>query len=301
MVEIIDTNGHGHNLVFSTSQEAWETLNEFFICNYDYIVNNGGIAYGTFLASYHNNIHIKNSWVEPTIDFGDLFGYRMQKWTSLVNNYIDLNMLDLTRSKVNTFESKKARSYNVSYLFDNSHNSGKGCLLSLTFSKMYDRDEPILTVSMRSSEITKRLILDLLLIHRMGEYVYGKEARFSIVLSAPQMYTNAETLAMYSRHKSYKKVYKIHGKNKSDANDWEQRVLDERERMATVDPKTINYKLHLRSVKQLQREKHGYEYRPMLAKDLYIVDESIDYPENCITLKDRRKYEQRFKRRAKTE
>ena len=66
----------------------------------------------------------------------------------------------------------------------------------------------------------------------------------------------------------------------------------------TCIPSTITYKVHRRSVNQLQRDKNGHPLsgdKPMLAGDCTIFNKDLDYPEDCITEKQRKA----FKRKAK--
>lgn len=49
---------------------------------------------------YNVFIKIRKAWVDPDFDYGRCFNYKETKWTSLLNNYIDFNKLDLLRSKL---------------------------------------------------------------------------------------------------------------------------------------------------------------------------------------------------------
>ena len=122
-----------HNLEFATSQEAWEGLNEMFLYHDKKLFKHGSSHTSGMSAVFNVFVKIRKSWVDPEFDYGKLFNYREQKWTSLVNNYLNLNKLDLLRSKVRYFQSKYNQNYNISYSFDNHHDNGKGCLLSATF------------------------------------------------------------------------------------------------------------------------------------------------------------------------
>ena len=87
-------------LEYANSQEAWEGINEYFLNNSKEIVKRGGGRYGPQLISHDMFIKIRKSWVDPDFDFGNMFGYRRQKWSSLVNNYINLDFLDIFKSEV---------------------------------------------------------------------------------------------------------------------------------------------------------------------------------------------------------
>lgn len=105
------------------------------------------------------------------------------------------------------------------------------------FSKRFQEDIPVITMVIRASEITKRLIFDFLLIQRMAEYVYGPDQSVQINLFATQMYGNVETLLMYSAYKPLKKVIK------GIDNPWTKRVKEVYKKIQRVQRKNG---LHLR-------------------------------------------------------
>ena len=197
-----------HSLEFATSQEAWEKLNEAFLRLDPVLFDKGATANSGVAVAYNVFIKIRKAWVDPDFDYCRCFNYKETKWTSLLNNYIDFNKLDLLRSKLRILKNKYNQNYNVTYMFNNHHDNGKQCLIAATFSKRFGEDIPVITMVVRASEITKRLIFDFLLIQRMSEYVYGPDQSVQINLFATQMYGNVETLLMYHTHKPLKKVLK---------------------------------------------------------------------------------------------
>ena len=285
-----------HHLEYATSMEAWEGVNELFLNYGKELFGYGASANSGMAVVYNVFIKIRKAWVDPEFDYGKCFSYREQKWTLLVNNYLNLNKLDLLRSKVRYFQSKYNQNYNISYLFDNSHDNGKGCLLAATFSRRLNEDIPVITVMLRSSEITKRLIFDFLLIQRMGEYVYGPDTTFMINLFATQMYCNAETLIMYNSHKPIKSIY---GKMKVKEEDplWIKAVKDAYKRFMGCDnpmEQFSSYKVFLRTARCLRPESFPGHYKPLLAKQLLLEQDDIEYPETCISLTERKKYKQKY-------
>ncbi|MEG1415366.1 MAG: hypothetical protein RSC49_02060 [Clostridium sp.] len=275
-----------HCLEFATSMEAWEKINELFL-THDKSLFDVNSAYNSGMSAVYNVFaKIRKAWVDPEFDYGRMFNYKEQKWTSLVNNYLDMNKLDLLRSKVRYFQEKYNQNYNLSYLFDNKHDNGKGCLLAATFSRRLGDDIPVITMMMRSSEITKRLIFDLLLIQRMGEYIYGSNQTFMINMVATQMYCNTETVLMYNTHKPIKGILK-----NCEDKDWVDTVYKSYDRFMN-DPTSFKYKVFLRSAKCLNPKAFNHKSTPLLAKNLSIYDGSLDitFPENCITLTQRRNF-----------
>jgi hypothetical protein len=289
-------------LEFATSQEAWLDLNKYFLNNSKEIIKRGGGRYGPQLISHDLFIKIRKAWVDPEMDFGNLFGYRRQKWSSLVNNYVNLDFLDILKSEVLTKEKKRTPSYNLSMQFDNSHGSGKNCLLSLTVSKRVSYDHVIMTFNLRSSEITKRLLWDLLLVQRIAEYIFGDKEHISINLFCGNMYQNTESFIMMDNHVKIKKMLKPIGYKPGDDDkpvydQWQKRTIDTLKEFKNVDHKTVKYKVHLRSVNQLQGLKGD---RPLLAKHCHIVDiDDTPYPDDCITLKDRKKFKSQYRKNGR--
>lgn len=251
---------------FKNSQRAWETLNEsFFNQVVDLIQYRGATRNGTELEVNDVFIHIKRAWVNPHIDFGNYFGYKKQKWNSLVNNYVDKIELERVKKEITSKEDSKNKSYNISMQFVNNHGHGKNCLLALTFSRRKNYDRPILSVTLRASEITKRLLLDLLLIQRIAEKVYGRKKKVSINLFVIKMYQNAEAFTMYHNHRPFSKF------NYSKGHEYQLKVMSILDKFLTCDIDDIKYKVHKRSVRQLQRDKKGKPlsgWHPMLAKEL---------------------------------
>lgn len=284
-----------HSLSFKTSMEAWEKLNEMFLLHDPALFGSGSSHTSGMSAVYNVFIKIKKAWVDPDFDYGKSFNYKNQKWTTLLNNYLNLNKLDLLRSKVRFFQSKYNQNYNIAYSFDNTHNNGKGCLLAATFSRRLNDDIPVITVVLRSSEITKRLIFDLLLIQRMGEYVYGKSTTFMINIFATQMYCNTETLVMYHTHKDIFKLLKpiMHEKKTR----WTTGVLDTINKFLNEPNSFGSYKVFLRTAKVLRPDAFkGHKVTPLLAKDMVLEYDGIEYPEDCITVRQRKQYKSKMKK-----
>ena len=279
-----------HSLEFATSQEAWEKLNEAFLRLDPVLFEKGGVANSGVAASYNVFIKIRKAWVDPNFDYGRLFNYTEAKWTSLLNNYIDFNKLDLLRSKLRFLKAKYNQNYNISYVFNNRHDNGKQCLLAATFSKRFQEDVPVITMVLRASEITKRLIFDFLLVQRMSEYVYGPQQTVQLNLFCTQMYGNVETLLMYHTHKPLKKVVKgVH-------NAW-IKVLKAKLKDIQESPesKYSSFKVFFRSFKVLRPDLYRDSYKNLYAKQLLLeYDEGIPYPEDCISYSQRKKFKKKY-------
>lgn len=254
-------------LKFGSLQEAWEGINEYMVQQEKTIVEKGGGIYGPELVSYNNMIISKRAWVDPEFDFGKVFGYTKKKWSSLINNYVEFNYLEMIRAEIHL--RKNSRNYNFAYHFANHHGSGKDCLLALVFMKRLNKDIPVVLFTVRTSEVTRRLIFDLLLVQRMVEYVYGHND-VEIHIYLPSMFVAAESFIMYNNHKSIKKLMKPY---MNDLQMYQKRVVDKLEEFINVDPSTIKYKVHLRAVRQLQKGADGESIsgrQSMKAKDLIL-------------------------------
>lgn len=283
-----------HSLEFATSQEAWEKLNEAFLRLDPVLFDKGATANSGVAVVYNVFIKIRKAWVDPDFDYGRCFNYKETKWTSLLNNYIDFNKLDLLRSKLRILKNKYNQNYNVTYMFNNHHDNGKQCLIAATFSKRFQEDIPVITMVIRASEITKRLIFDFLLIQRMAEYVYGPDQSVQINLFATQMYGNVETLLMYSAYKPLKKVIKGIG------NPWTKRVKEVYKKIQNgTENEWSSFKVFFRSFKVLRPDL--YEYQALLAKDLLLEYEDIEYPENVISYSQRKAYKKKLLKKQKNE
>lgn len=278
-----------HSLEFATSQEAWEKINEAFLRLDPVLFEKGATANSGVAVVYNVFIKVRKAWVDPDFDYGRCFNYKEAKWTSLLNNYIDFNKLDLLRSKVRVLKKSYNQNYNISYTFNNRHDNGKQCLLAATFSKRFNEDVPVITMVLRASEITKRLIFDLLLLQRMAEYVYGPEQTVQLNIFATQMYGNTETLLMYHTHKPLKKVIK--GVN----NPWVDKLLETWDKFQNGTEKQFSsFKVFFRSFKVLRPDLYKETYKSMYAKQLLLEYDDIEYPEDVISYTQRKRYKSKL-------
>lgn len=241
-----------------SSQEAWEWINEYLAAEEEQVVANGGVRNGPQMISYDHFMEINKAWVDPNFDFGKMFGYKVQKWSKLISNYIDFDFLDLAKSQVVERETKKASSYTVAFKFSNKQTSGHACLISLVFQRRLTQDNPIVILNIRSSEVTKRLLMDFLLVQRIIEYVYGHKHGASLKVFCGNMYLSGEAFTMYHNYKNLRDLLKG---NPTAMAGRVLAILDKFEKPEAMD---IKYKVHLRAVKRL----HNLDIKPLLAKDL---------------------------------
>lgn len=285
----IDCDETIHSLEFATSQEAWEKINEAFLRLDPILFSNGATANSGVAVAYNVFVKIRKAWVDPEFDYGRCFNYTETKWTSLLNNYIDFNKLDLMRSRIRTFRNSYSQNYNVTYTFNNRHDNGKQCLIAATFSKRFNMDIPVITMIMRASEVTKRLIFDFLLIQRMAEYIYGPDQTVQINVFATQMYGNCETLLMYDTYRPFKKVVK------GVENPWVDSLKETMNKFKTgTEAKYSSFKVFFRSFKVLRPDLYGDTYRHLYARQLVIEEDDIEYPEDVISYSQRKAYKRKI-------
>lgn len=259
-----------NQLEFATLELAWEGINEYMVNQEQEIAKKGGGTYGTEMVSYDNFIRIYKPYISPDYNFGEILGYRYKKWSKLINNYVDLNYLDLVKNEVTEREKKASAHYNYTFHFDNAHGSGKDCLISLSFCRRRKEKNPYVIYTTRASEVTSRLIFDFLLIQRMCEYVYGveKAQQCDVLCYIPFMYVNVERYLFYMAYKGKKKSVKKHypivlaNADEPEKNlkklgyytPFQERCNKKYDEFMAVDAQKIKYKVHRRSALQIQKD-----------------------------------------------
>jgi hypothetical protein len=279
--------------------KAWEGLNEYLIMEENEIMAKGWGVYGPQMTSYNNHIFIESLDFDPEFDFGKVLGYSDKKWSGLINNYVDFDYLDMVKNEIQYRISKKAKSYNYSYHFVNVHGSGKDCLISLVFTKRVYSDTPIVVFHVRTSEITKRLVFDFLLVKRICQYVYGEDAHVSVEFIAPSFYITAESGIMYDNVKPIKKLLRKAKKKYGKYGKFQERILKTYDQFSTTPLEKITFKVNQRSAAQIQKDENGEPLsgvKSLKAKELWLTDYRILYPDDCVTPKQRFQYRKDLKK-----
>lgn len=246
---------------FETSQQAWEGLNEHFFLENQFAAS-GGAKYG-----YDMFINIKDPTVDPKFNFARMFNYHDAKWVMLQNNYLDTVELEKLRVDLEKRKMKASSHFTHTLRFHNKKENGKDCLISLTISKRQGQAEPVLVMHTRAIELTKRFLLDLLLVQRIGEYILPRN-KYTLQIYCPMVYQDADTFTMYHTHRDLIKMVGIKGAQTP----WQGRVLKALNSFRTTPLLEIKYKVNRRCAKQLQTDKKGHALgsgkRKMLAQDL---------------------------------
>ncbi len=218
-------------------------------------------------AKYFYNVtfEVLNPQVDPKFDFGRQFNYTKSKWASLVKNYVNIDNLSEFKNQI-TSNTKKV--YNLSYNFTNIHKHGKQCLISLTATKKPDKNTvPQLSVYMRASEVTKRLICDFLLIQRIGEYLFDNQ-KFTVVFHIVQMFNDETVLLMFHAYQDIRGFLKEQIETmrySGDDSSSEKSLLKRLNEFIKKDPDEVKYKVHKRALKVLRPDL--FNYPTTLAKD----------------------------------
>lgn len=293
--EVQDVLVMGNQYKYKNPVEAWDDLMVKFILKDPLLFDDGNGAELTN-ALYTNDLtmYIEDPSFDKGFDFGYLFNYRQTKWTSLLNNYIDLDKLDQIKEKIRGLEADitKNRNYNIGLHFADTHSNGKGCLLSGILSRQYYIKKPVLTVLLRSSEIVTRLPFDLLFFTRLGEYIYGHE-EFTLKIIIKQAYADDSVLIMYDNRKSIEDIYK-------DCEDKERelRVMTKLNTLKVIDEEDYTtyptYQAHLRSFKVLRPDLYP-DRKSLTAGECVIGNwDGIPLPDICPSIIDRNNIKSKY-------
>lgn len=259
------------NLNYKDPVDAWQSIIKLFINQDESLFKEGqGAVITGSLYTYGMTVFIENATFDPDFDFGKIMGYSQGKWSSLLNNYLDLDAMDVLKAQIREFEKNKAvnRNYHIGFNFADSHGNGKGCLVSGIFSRMIYIEKPRLTIIMRASDVVTRLPWDLLLACRMGQYVYGHE-EFSIELVIRSAFADDISIMLYNGFEPIEPLIK------NVADDERRKKLKKalkKVKTAADEGQDPGYQAYTRVYKIFNPEKYGKEIKSLLAKDCIIGD-----------------------------
>ncbi len=236
-------------LNYTTSEKAYIEIHRDFLENHQEWIEDGkAFLNGDTLQVFDVHMNIDISVLNEEFDFFKHFAYTKHKWSSLVSNYVNFDELSLVKGEVLSRESKNATNYNIMMRFSNKHGHGKACLMTLVFSRRPYSDIPRITATMRSSEMTKRLIFDLTLLDRIGKFVYGENQRFKVSIFATQMYLQGSlSFPMFDSIVPLRKFMKPIKKTVLY-----DRIMKSVKKFKSIDPDKIAYGSHKRNAWVLQ-------------------------------------------------
>lgn len=271
------------SFIFKTGDEAWSKINRMFIEQDEKLglfSDGQGASITNLLYTYGMSVLIEEAKFDPEFDFGKIMGYTQSKWSSLLNNYLDLDSLDKLKLQIRELEKNKAinRNYHIGFNFADSHGNGKGCLVSGMFSRMIGIDKPRLTIVMRASDVVTRLPWDLLLAIRMGEYVFG-HTEFTVELFIRSAFADDTSLMLYNGYEPIEPI--IDGIKNEERRKRLKKAL-KRVKKASEKGDDPKYQAYMRVYKIFSPEKYGKESKSLLAKDCIIGNwDGIPLPEVC--------------------
>lgn len=277
----------GNQYIFENLLKAWDSLiQKFLLQDPELFENNHGAVITNAIYTNDLTLYINTPNFDDDFDFGKYLNYSQTKWTSLLNNYTDLDKLDETKLKIRELEEDKAknRNYNIGFQFSDIHGNGKGCLLSGIFSRSFYNERPNLTINIRSSEIVTRLPFDLLFFSRFGEYVYG-HLDFTITLNIKQAFADDSVILLYNNRKPLEKIFK---ESEYKNEERSKNILGRLEEVLTGDvSKFTTYQAYLRTLKVLRPDLYP-DTKTLLAKDCIIGNwEGIPLPKECPSIIER--------------
>lgn len=246
---------------FRDSLQAWEMLNENLLIE-DSRLKVKKVGRCSYLFDFV--IGIRKAKLPDDINFGKLFHYYDNKWRTLVNNYVDFNELDKIKATIEDLTKKRRPIYNLAYQFKNDHGNGKECLLSAIFSRRGGRKLRVV-LFLRATEATKRLLVDLLLFQRMGEYVWGKDKEFSLVLYCNQLMQDDQVLLMYHAHKNIVPILEQCKDKKR-----QEKLVSNLYKLMETPLESIKYKVYRRIAKVIKEGKKPV----LLVKDCQLSTQS---------------------------
>jgi hypothetical protein len=252
-------------LSYKNSIDAFNGINETLIFDEGFVKKSGIYSKSQTIA-YDTLIKVHKSMFPEDWDFTKMVNYRKTKWKGLVTNYVDNHHLQEVVSEVQSRELRKANSYTISFWFSNNHGGGKGCLLACTFTKRPGDFAPILYVTVRASEVYKRLAMDLLLLHRIGEECYGEGADFGIRIWIPHCWEGVSWGAMWLSQQPKEKIKEL--EKSYGPSPFYTAVKERLAYLRDSDYEKFSYNADKRAAKVIQGD---VATPPLLAKDCHLT------------------------------
>lgn len=232
---------------FNDILSAWESINEDFIKNHSKSMNLRSDKYKTYTHDFSFGI-MHPEKLDEDFSLGKQFHYTKIKWANLINCYIDKDSLLKFKSDVISSINFKNNIYSIGYQFSNSHKNGKNCLLSMSvYSSFSNTGKKFLNLSiyLRSTEVTKRLLIDLILFKRLGDFIFGG-LPYTLTIHTNILWNNSTTLLMYDVHRN------IGGLLKGNIDERSKFLLSELKYLKETNIDNIKYKIFKRVLKVLQ-------------------------------------------------
>lgn len=232
---------------FNDILSAWESINEDFIKNHSKSMNLRSDKYKTYTHDFSFGI-MHPEKLDEDFSLGKQFHYTKIKWANLINNYIDKDSLLKFKSDVISSINYKNNIYSIGYQFSNLHKNGKNCLMSMSvYSSFSNTGKKFLNLSiyLRSTEVTKRLLIDLILFKRLGDFIFG-DLPYTLTIYTNILWNSSTTLLIYDVHRNIEELLK------GNIDERSKFLLSELKYLKETNIDDIKYKIFKRVLKVLQ-------------------------------------------------
>ena len=220
-----------------------DLMSAFYGVNWDLFSSDEtrGIAH-----SYNLDFFVKPIIKRP-INFTKMVNYTAAKWGGLVSNYLDFSEFQYIKERV----SKRLGSKSWAETMKFSHNtkSREACLISATF--LNDEANNILFIHVRTSEVYKRLAMDLVLAKRLGDAIFGDHP-YIIRVFINHAWLSADWGSMLLKKPKFRRLGKS---SKSDT--IAGRCYIKYKHFKKADWRSFTYNAHKRPARVLQNEVHS--------------------------------------------
>jgi len=214
----------------------------FYAINYRLLFSNQTKA----IAHDYNVEVLVNPEIGKEIDFTKLVNYTSTKRDGLISNYLDFLDLSGFTKKVHARIGKKHWAETMKF----SHNTiaREACLISATPMNNGDRNE--LFIHVRTSEVYKRLMMDLLLFKRLGDLLFDGHA-YIIHIFINHVWLSKDWASMLL----VKRDIRIKCKKSSDGTIAHRAYIQYKKFKAT-HWKDLTYNAHKRAVRVITKDVH---------------------------------------------
>jgi len=184
--------------------------------------------------------------LDEEVDYTKLVNYTASKWSSLVSNYLDFSDLD----KFEQLVSQRIGTKRWSIGFKFSHNTVRREACLMTATAVNNGTGNYLVVDVRTSEVYKRLALDLLLFKRIGDRVY-KDTPYIIKVYIRHAWLSKDWASMLLVNRSWRKSCSI-----ANPGTFAEKVLEQYRTFKSTEWEQLSYNSHKRPCRVIQGDIH---------------------------------------------
>ncbi|RLF06832.1 MAG: hypothetical protein DRJ64_04075 [Thermoprotei archaeon] len=214
----------------------------FYNTNYNLLFSQVkvGIAHTYNLQFYLEPVLTKE------IDFTQLVNYTSTKWDGLVSNYLDF--MDIAEFGKEVEERLGSKHWAETVKFSHNTKARKACLISATALNNGERNE--LFIHIRTSETYKRLMMDLLLFKRLGDFTFkGHDYIIHVVINHAWLSKDWASMLLVKPH------IKVRCRNAEPGTIANKTYL-QYTKFKNTDWKDLTYNAHKRAVRVIRKDVH---------------------------------------------